>query len=108
MKLQVRSRQWVQCSPGGSISPPCCHLPPNSVGDPQSRFCQEDDSHMQGGRSACSGCHLVAGGRADREQGRISFRRGAELDKVAKAYGGGPGIDMTAFPDLKFADLVVD
>ena len=32
----------------------------------------------------------------------------AELDKVAKAYGGGPGIDMTAFPDLKFADLVVD
>jgi len=32
----------------------------------------------------------------------------AELDKVAKAYGGGPGIDMTTFPDLKFADLVVD
>merc|ERR1712050_166404 len=32
----------------------------------------------------------------------------AELDKVAKAYGGGPGIDMTVFPDLKFPDLVVD
>ena len=32
----------------------------------------------------------------------------AELDKVAKAYGGGPGIDMTAFPDLKFVDPAVD
>ena len=32
----------------------------------------------------------------------------AELDKVAKAFGGGPGIDMTAFPDLKFVDPAVD
>ena len=32
----------------------------------------------------------------------------AELDKVAKAYGGGPGIDMTTFPDLKFVDPDVD
>ena len=32
----------------------------------------------------------------------------AELDKVAKAYGGGAGIDMTAFPDLKFVDPAVD
>merc|ERR1719398_18303 len=31
-----------------------------------------------------------------------------ELDKVAKNYGGGAGVDMTSFPDLKFADVVVD
>jgi hypothetical protein len=32
----------------------------------------------------------------------------AELDKVAKSYGGGAGVDMTAFPDLKFTDPAVD
>ena len=31
-----------------------------------------------------------------------------ELEKVAQAYGGGAGIDMTAFPDLKFVDPAVD
>jgi len=31
-----------------------------------------------------------------------------ELDKVAKAYGGGAGVDMTAFPELTFADPTVD
>ena len=31
-----------------------------------------------------------------------------ELDKVAKAYGGGAGIDMAAFPKLEFKDVEVD
>ena len=30
------------------------------------------------------------------------------LFQVAKNYGGGAGVDMTAFPDFKFADVVVD
>ena len=32
----------------------------------------------------------------------------AELDKVAKAYGGGAGVDMTAFPELSFEEPIVD
>eukprot|EP00088_Acartia_fossae_P011832 TRINITY_DN16021_c0_g1_i1.p1 TRINITY_DN16021_c0_g1~~TRINITY_DN16021_c0_g1_i1.p1 ORF type:complete len:114 (-),score=51.81 TRINITY_DN16021_c0_g1_i1:109-411(-) len=32
----------------------------------------------------------------------------AELDKVAKSYGGGAGVDMTSFPEFKFTDPVVD
>nr|ALS04820.1 mitochondrial ATP synthase-coupling factor 6 [Pseudodiaptomus poplesia] len=31
-----------------------------------------------------------------------------ELDKVAKQYGGGPGVDMTSFPSLSFKDPVVE
>lgn len=31
-----------------------------------------------------------------------------ELDKVAKAYGGGAGIDMSSFPELKFEEPVID
>jgi F-type H+-transporting ATPase subunit 6 len=31
-----------------------------------------------------------------------------ELDKVAKSYGGGDGIDMTKFPDFKFVDPKID
>ncbi len=31
-----------------------------------------------------------------------------ELDKVAKAYGGGAGVDMTSFPTLKFSDPAID
>merc|ERR1711970_122214 len=31
-----------------------------------------------------------------------------ELEKVAQAYGGGGGVDMTKFPDFKFADPVVE
>jgi hypothetical protein len=27
---------------------------------------------------------------------------------VAKTYGGGAGVDMTAFPQLKFADPALD
>merc|ERR1712080_222403 len=32
----------------------------------------------------------------------------AELDKVAKSYGGGAGVDMTAFPSLTFKDPSLD
>lgn len=31
-----------------------------------------------------------------------------ELDRVAKQYGGGAGVDMTKFPELKFAEPKVD
>ncbi|XP_060536917.1 ATP synthase-coupling factor 6, mitochondrial [Cylas formicarius] len=31
-----------------------------------------------------------------------------ELEKVAKQYGGGPGIDLTKFPTFKFEDPVID
>merc|ERR1712180_6294 len=31
-----------------------------------------------------------------------------ELEKVAQAYGGGAGVDMSKFPDLKFVDPAVD
>ncbi|CAG9836255.1 unnamed protein product [Diabrotica balteata] len=31
-----------------------------------------------------------------------------ELDKVAKQYGGGQGVDMTKFPSFKFQDPVID
>jgi len=32
----------------------------------------------------------------------------AELDKVAKQYGGGAGVDMTAFPELAFPEPALD
>merc|ERR1712080_621567 len=32
----------------------------------------------------------------------------SELDKVAKAYGGGPGVDMTAFPVPSFKEPALD
>nr|AQS22682.1 mitochondrial ATP synthase-coupling factor 6 [Pseudodiaptomus poplesia] len=31
-----------------------------------------------------------------------------ELDKVARAYGGGQGVDMAAFPDLKFPEPTIE
>ncbi|KAF2363709.1 ATP synthase-coupling factor 6 mitochondrial [Trinorchestia longiramus] len=31
-----------------------------------------------------------------------------ELDKVAKQYGGGAGIDMTKFPSFKFEEPTID
>merc|ERR1712142_1201947 len=32
----------------------------------------------------------------------------AELDKVAKAYGGGAGVDMSAFPEFTFSEPTID
>merc|ERR1712168_1520540 len=31
-----------------------------------------------------------------------------ELEKVARQYGGGPGVDMTAFPSFSFEDPKID
>ncbi|KAJ6621259.1 ATP synthase-coupling factor 6, mitochondrial [Pseudolycoriella hygida] len=31
-----------------------------------------------------------------------------ELERIAKQYGGGSGVDMTKFPDFKFEDPVLD
>ncbi|KAL1514238.1 hypothetical protein ABEB36_003525 [Hypothenemus hampei] len=31
-----------------------------------------------------------------------------ELEKVSKQFGGGAGVDMTKFPELKFQDPVID
>merc|ERR1711890_90262 len=31
-----------------------------------------------------------------------------ELDKVAKQYGGGAGVDMTVFPSLQFKEPAID
>lgn len=31
-----------------------------------------------------------------------------ELDRVAKQFGGGAGVDMTKFPELKFSEPKVD
>ncbi|XP_023334446.1 ATP synthase-coupling factor 6, mitochondrial [Eurytemora carolleeae] len=31
-----------------------------------------------------------------------------ELDKVAKQYGGGAGVDMTSFPSFSFQDPVIE
>ena len=32
----------------------------------------------------------------------------AELEKVAKNYGGGKGVDMSKFPDFKWAEPTVE
>ncbi|KAJ3648589.1 hypothetical protein Zmor_020382 [Zophobas morio] len=32
----------------------------------------------------------------------------SELEKVSRVYGGGPGVDMTKFPTIKFDDPVID
>merc|ERR1712080_189791 len=32
----------------------------------------------------------------------------AELDKVARQFGGGPGVDMSAFPELSFQEPKID
>jgi hypothetical protein len=31
-----------------------------------------------------------------------------EMDKLAKQFGGGEGVDMTKFPEFKFADPKID
>merc|ERR1711887_499014 len=38
----------------------------------------------------------------------VEKRLQQELDKVAKQYGGGAGVDMTAFPTFEFKDPVID
>merc|ERR1712243_85547 len=38
----------------------------------------------------------------------VEKRLQQELDKVARQYGGGAGVDMTAFPTFEFKDPVID
>jgi F-type H+-transporting ATPase subunit 6 len=38
----------------------------------------------------------------------VEAERQAELNRVAKIYGGGQGIDMTKFPTFDFKDPVLD
>ncbi|XP_017775500.1 PREDICTED: ATP synthase-coupling factor 6, mitochondrial [Nicrophorus vespilloides] len=40
--------------------------------------------------------------------GDIQRELKAELEKAAKQYGGGEGVDMKKFPSFKFVDPVVD
>ncbi|MCL4148298.1 UNVERIFIED_CONTAM: hypothetical protein GTU68_050892 [Idotea baltica] len=43
-----------------------------------------------------------AGGKLVDTSPEIEKQMQQELDKVAKQYGGGPGVDMTKFPTFKF------
>jgi F-type H+-transporting ATPase subunit 6 len=43
-----------------------------------------------------------AGGKLVEPTPDIERELAAELDKVAKQYGGGEGVDMTQFPSFKF------
>jgi len=38
----------------------------------------------------------------------ITKERESELEKLSTQYGGGPGVDMTQFPQFKFVDPPVD
>jgi F-type H+-transporting ATPase subunit 6 len=38
----------------------------------------------------------------------ITREMNQEMDKLAKQYGGGEGVDMTKFPEFKFADVKID
>merc|ERR1712080_172122 len=55
-----------------------------------------------GSKKAASGGKMVAATPA------TEANLTAELDKVAKSYGGGAGVDMTAFPSLTFKDPSLD
>ncbi|XP_015586589.1 ATP synthase-coupling factor 6, mitochondrial [Cephus cinctus] len=49
----------------------------------------------------------TAGGKSI-DDPEIVKERQAELEKIAKQYGGGSGTDMTQFPQFKFTDPKVD
>lgn len=40
--------------------------------------------------------------------GSLEKEMKTELDRVAKQFGGGAGVDMTKFPELKFSEPKVD
>lgn len=44
----------------------------------------------------------AAGGKLVEPTPEIERELAAELEKVAKQYGGGEGVDMTQFPTFKF------
>ncbi|XP_066942867.1 ATP synthase-coupling factor 6, mitochondrial isoform X1 [Macrobrachium rosenbergii] len=46
----------------------------------------------------------AAGGKLVDSNPQIEKEMQQELDKVARQYGGGPGVDMTKFPAFEFTD----
>ncbi|MPC38462.1 ATP synthase-coupling factor 6, mitochondrial-like [Portunus trituberculatus] len=50
----------------------------------------------------------TAGGKLVDATPAIEKQMQQELDKVARQYGGGEGVDMTKFPNFKFEDPKVD
>lgn len=40
--------------------------------------------------------------------GALEKELNTELNRVAKQYGGGQGVDMTKFPEMKYVDPKVD
>ncbi|KAK4296951.1 hypothetical protein Pmani_030598 [Petrolisthes manimaculis] len=50
----------------------------------------------------------TAGGKLVDATPEIERQLQQELDKVARQYGGGAGVDMTKFPDFKFSDPKVE
>jgi hypothetical protein len=47
-------------------------------------------------------CSSAAGGKLVEPTPEIERELATELEKVAKQYGGGEGVDMTQFPSFKF------
>ncbi|KAJ4448293.1 hypothetical protein ANN_10307, partial [Periplaneta americana] len=47
-------------------------------------------------------CFSGAGGKLVEPTPEIQRELAAELEKVAKQFGGGEGVDMTSFPSFKF------
>jgi hypothetical protein len=47
-------------------------------------------------------CSSAAGGKLVEPTPEIERDLATELEKVAKQYGGGEGVDMTQFPAFKF------
>ncbi|XP_042211783.1 ATP synthase-coupling factor 6, mitochondrial-like [Homarus americanus] len=50
----------------------------------------------------------AAGGKLVDATPDIERQLQQELDKVARQYGGGPGVDMTKFPEFKFEEPKID
>ncbi|XP_070505769.1 ATP synthase-coupling factor 6, mitochondrial [Chironomus tepperi] len=49
-----------------------------------------------------------AGGKMVDATPEIQRELAQELDKLAKQYGGGEGVDMTKFPEFKFQEPKID
>merc|ERR1711970_1458771 len=49
-----------------------------------------------------------SGGKLVDSSPELEKKLSQKLDKVAKSYGGGEGVDMTVFPEFSFKDPVID
>lgn len=49
---------------------------------------------------------LFSGGKLVDPTPEIQKEKQSELDRVARQFGGGGGVDMTKFPDFKFPGIV--